>query len=162
MTDAGQMALVISMVVALYVAFASFMGAMRRVPELTASGRYAFYSIPILLAVSTAALVYAFVQRDFSVRYVAEHSNLAMPQSYTWVAMYAGNAGSLLFLAIVYSAMAVLAVVMVRRKLPYTAPYATGIMALFLAFFLGVMIFLANPLERLPFTPADGQGINPL
>ena len=31
-----------------------------------------------------------------------------------------------------------------------------------LAFFLGIITFLANPLERLSFTPPDGQGINPL
>ncbi len=162
MIEAGQMALVISLVVALYAGLASFVGAARRVPELAASGRYAFYTVPILLTVSTVALIYGFVARDFSIRYVAENSNLAMPEIYTWVALYAGNSGSLLFLAIVYSAMAVIAVAMARRRLPYTAPYATGIMALFLAFFLGVMVFLANPLERLPFTPADGQGINPL
>ena len=35
-------------------------------------------------------------------------------------------------------------------------------MALILAFFLGIMLFLANPLERLPIAPPDGQGINPL
>ena len=162
MSDAGHMALIITMVVAGYAAIASFTGAWRRVPELTASGRYAFYSIPVLLTVTTVALIYAFVIRDFSVRYVAENSNLAMPQIYTWVAFYAGNAGSLLYLALIYVAMAVAAVVMVRRKLPYTAPYVTGILALFLLFFIGVMLFLANPLERLPITPADGQGINPL
>jgi cytochrome c-type biogenesis protein CcmF len=35
-------------------------------------------------------------------------------------------------------------------------------MALVLTFFLGVMVFLADPLERLVIAPADGEGINPL
>ena len=162
MVDIGQLALVIGFVVTGYVAIASFGGVFNRMPELTVSGRYGLYTVPVLLAISTLALVNAFVTRDFSVRYVAENSNLAMEKQYTWVALYAGNAGSLLFLAFVFSLLAVLAVVVMRRKLPYTTPYATGIMALVLTFFLGVVIFLSNPLDQLPFTPADGQGINPL
>ena len=162
MVEAGQMALLISVVVAGYAAVASFLGATRRVPKLVASGRYGLYTVPVLLFVATAALVYAFVGNDFTVRYVAENSSLAMPKAYTWVALYAGNAGSLLFLAIVFSTLAVAAVLSMRHRLPYTAPYATGIMALVLTFFLAVMLTLANPLERLAVSPLDGQGINPL
>ncbi len=160
--DAGYVALPIAFLVAGYVAVGSFVGAWRRQPELTVSARYGLYTLPVLLLVSTLILIYAFVDNDFSVRYVAENSNLAMPKIYTWVAFYAGNAGSLLYLALMLSVMAVLAVLMIRRRLPYTTPYATGIMALILTFFLGVIVFLANPLERLPITPLDGQGINPL
>ena len=162
MIDAGHLALVIAFVVTLYVVAASFVGALRRVPELSTSGRYGLYTVPALLGVSTFALVQAFVQNDFSVRYVAENSSLSMPKAYTWVAMYAGNAGSLLFIALVLSVLTVAAVLTLRHRLPYTAPYATALMAAFLAFFLGVMLFLADPLERLPIVPEDGQGINPL
>ena len=162
MVEAGQMALVLALLVAGYVAVASFLGALQRAPQLTASGRYALYTVPALLLVATLALVYSFVNDDFSVRYVAENSNLAMPRAYTWVALYAGNAGSLLFLALVFSVLAVLAALTMRRRLSITSPYATGIMALFLVFFLGIIVTLANPLERLPVTPQDGQGINPI
>ena len=162
MVDVGHLALVIAFVVTLYVVAASFVGALRRVPELSTSGRYGLYTVPVLLGVSTFALVQAFVQNDFSVRYVAENSSLSMPKAYTWVAMYAGNSGSLLFIALVLSVLTVAAVLTLRRRLPYTAPYATALMAAFLAFFLAVMLFLADPLERLPIVPEDGQGINPL
>ena len=118
--------------------------------------------MPLLLLVSTAALVYAFVTRDFGVRYVAENSNLAMPYVYTWVAFYAGNAGSLLYLALVLAAVSAIAILTIRKRLPHTTPYALGTMALILLFFLAIMLFLANPLERLPIAPPDGQGINPL
>ena len=162
MVDAGQLALIIALVVTAYAAVASFVGSWQRVPDLTASARYGFYSVPLLLLVATAALVYAFVTRDFSVRYVAENSNLAMPHIYTWVAFYAGNAGSLLYLALVLATVSAIAVLTIRKRLPHTTPYALGTMALILAFFLGIMLFLANPLERLPIAPPDGQGINPL
>ena len=160
--DAGYAALPIALLAAGYSIAGSFVGIRLRLPELVVSARYALYSIPVLLLVSTASLTYAFVTADFSVRYVAENSNLAMPKAYTWVAFYAGNAGSLLWLALVLSILSAVAIKMIRGRLPYTTPYAAGIMAMVLAFFLGVIVFLANPLERLAVIPADGQGINPL
>ena len=160
--DVGQIALVIALVVAAYVGVASFLGAWRRIPELIVSARYALYTVPLMLLAATLSLINAFVANDFSVRYVTENSNLAMPRIYTWVAFYAGNSGSLLFLALVFSALSVLAVLSIRRSLPHSTPYATGLMAMVITFFVGIIVFLANPLERLPFTPLDGQGINPL
>ena len=162
LVDAGFVALPIAFVVGGYVTVASFLGARLRAPVLVLSARYGMMTVPILLAISTLALVYAFVTHDFSVRYVAENSSLALPQVYTWVALYAGNAGSLLFIATVYSFLTAAAVWALSRRLPYTAPYATSVMALVMAFFLGVIVFLANPLERLALAPPDGQGINPL
>ena len=162
MVEIGQISLVIAVLVAGYATLASFLGAALRVPELAASGRYALYSLPFLLLVPTFALVDAFVGNDFSVRYVAENSNLAMPAQYTWVAMYAGNAGSLLFLALVLAGISAVAVRGLSRGLPHTGAYASGILMLTLTFFLTIILGFANPLERLPITPADGQGINPL
>ena len=107
--EAGQIALALAFIVSLYAAAASFLGVVRRSPELLVSGRFGMYSIPALLIVATGALIYAFVNNDFSVRYVAENSNLAMPREYTWVAFYAGNAGSMLYLAVIFALMAVVA-----------------------------------------------------
>lgn len=160
--ETGQIALILAFLAAGYTIIASVLGVARRSPELVMSGRYAFYSTSVLLSVVTIALMYAFVTRDFSVQYVAENSSLAMPYAYTWVAFYAGNAGSLLFLSIIFSAISLVAVGTIRKRLPYTAPYATAIMAVVLMFLLGVMVFLANPVARLDIVPVDGQGVNPL
>lgn len=162
MVDVGYVALAIGLVVSAYVATGSFLGATKRIPELTLSARYALYTLPLILLVSSASLVYAFVRHDFSVRYVAENSNLAMPTAYTWVAFYAGNAGSLLFLAVVFAILSAIAVYGMRRRLPHITPFATGILGLVATFFMGIIVFMANPLSRLSVTPLDGQGINPL
>ena len=160
--EAGYIAIGVSFALSIYISLAALTGGIKKIPELIVSARWGLYSLPILLLVAVAALVNAFVTNDFSVRYVAENSNLAMPQQYTWVALYAGNAGSLLFIAIVFSLLAVIAILSIRKSLPHSTPYALTIMALVLTFFLGIICFMANPLERLPITPADGQGINPL
>ena len=160
--DLGNIALVLAMVVSIYAMLGSFLGISRRSDVLVMSARYLFFTIPIFLLLSAVALVYAFVRHDFSVRYVAENSNLAMPSEYAWVAFYAGNSGSLLFLVLVFSVLATIAILTLRRKLPLVSHYSVGIMAFVVTFFVFVMLFFANPLERLPITPNDGQGINPL
>ena len=40
-------------------------------------------------------------------------------------------------------------------------PYVAGVTSAVVAFFVSVMLFGSNPFERLPFTPADGRGLNP-
>ena len=160
--DIGYISLSLALIVTIYVMVASFVGGWQRIPVLVLSGRYGMATVPVLLSVATVALVYAFVRNDFSVAYVVENSNLAMPVQYTWVAFYAGNAGSLLFIELVFSVLSIIAIASMAKRIPFTAPFATGIMSLVLSFFLCVTVFLANPLERLLVAQVDGQGINPL
>jgi cytochrome c-type biogenesis protein CcmF len=115
-----------------------------------------------MLLVATLSLVSAFINRDFEIAYVARHSDLAMAGRFTWVAFYAGNEGSLLFISFVLSAMSAIAIWRAPVKVHDTLPYTTAILMLVLAFFLAVTAFMANPFEKLPFVPADGEGLNPL
>ena len=57
MIDAGQMALVMSLLVAGYAAVASLIGASLKVPQLTASGRFGLYTVPVLVSVSTLTML---------------------------------------------------------------------------------------------------------
>ena len=126
------------------------------------SARHAVYLAGLSLVVATVGLVGAFLAHDFEVSYVAQHSNLAMPRGYTWVAFYAGNEGSLLFIATVLGLLCSLAVAWAPNKLRDSMPHATAVMMLVLTFFLAVTTIMANPFDRLDFVPPDGQGINPL
>ena len=162
MVEIGQISLVAAFILVVYVTIVGFAGGVLNGRDLVASARWGFYSVVPLLLIATAALIYAFVNNDFSVAYVAENSNLAMPRIYAWVAFYSGNAGSLLYIAVAFSIMASICLKVITKKLPYTAPYALGVMSMVLLFFLAVILFLANPLEKLTVIPADGQGINPL
>ena len=126
------------------------------------SARYATYLAPVALGSSMAGLVGAFVNNDFRVAYVAEHSNRAMDTQYIWVAFYAGNEGSLLFIAFALSALAALAVFFSPRSLQPSMPHVNAVLMAVLIFFVAIMVFLADPFARLDFVPPDGQGINPL
>ena len=162
MADLGAMCLWIALALAAYAAIGSVAGKVRGEVVLMESSRSAVYLLVLVLLVATVSLVASFINQDFEVAYVAAHSDLAMPQRYTWVAFYAGNEGSLLFIAFALSVMCALAVRLAPLKVQDTMPYTTAVMMLVLTFFVAVTSFMANPFDKLPFIPADGQGINPL
>ena len=162
MSDLGAICLWIALALASYAAVGSVLGKVRGVPALVESSRRAVYLVLLALVVATLSLVASFITNDFEVAYVAGHSDLAMPARFTWVAFYAGNEGSLLYIAFALTAVSALVVWRVRPSLRDTMPYTTAILMVMVAFFLAVMGFLANPFDKLPFVPTDGEGINPL
>ena len=162
MADLGAITLWLALALAAYSALAAVGGKLRGSGALVESSQAAMYATVAVLLVSTLSLVAAFIGRDFEISYVARHSDLAMPDRFTWVAFYAGNEGSLLYIAMVLSVMAAVAVWRAPAATREALPYTTGILMLILTFFLAVMAFMANPFDKLPFVPADGEGINPL
>ncbi|MBI4319621.1 MAG: heme lyase CcmF/NrfE family subunit [Chloroflexi bacterium] len=161
-TDVGYGAMVIGLVIAAYTAVAATSGAMKGYPELLRSARNGVLVTFGLTSLASAALVYAFLARDFGVQYVAQYSSRDLEPVFTFAAWWAGQAGSLLLWAWMLAMFATIIVVQNKEQNRRLLPYATSIMMAILAFFLLVMIFAANPFERSPVTPADGQGLNPL
>ncbi len=162
MADLGSISLALAVALAAYSAVGSGVGRLRRIPELLESSRLAVYVVVLVLAVSVISLVGAFLTNEFRIAYVAENSNLSMERIYTWVAFYAGNEGSLLYIGFVLAAMSALALKLAPARMQDFLPYTSMVMMLVLTFFLAVTYFMANPFSELSFTPSDGQGINPL
>ncbi len=162
MADLGSISLALAVALAAYSAIGSGLGRLRRIPELLESSRLAVYVVVLALAVSVISLVGAFLTNEFRIAYVAENSNLSMERIYTWVAFYAGNEGSLLYIGFVLAAMSALALKLAPARMQDFLPYTSMVLMLVLTFFLAVTYFMANPFSELSFTPSDGQGINPL
>ncbi len=162
MADLGAMALWIGLALSAYAAIGSILGQLRGVPALVESARRSVYVLVLAMLVATLSLIGSFINRDFEVAYVAAHSNLAMPDIYTWVAFYAGNEGSLLYIAFALSVMAAIALRWAPASTRDTLPYTTAALMVIQTFFIAVMGFMANPFDKLPLTPPDGEGINPL
>lgn len=162
MGDLGFISLLIGLVLAIYAAIGSVMGKVLDNHGLIDSARFASYLTTLALMISAFSLVGSFLDRDFELKYVFEHSSLSMPRLYTWVAIYAGNEGSLLFIAALLSVLSTLAVASSQSTLKSSLPYTIATLMFILTFFLLVMTFLANPFEKLAEIPVDGRGINPL
>src|SRR3972149_327881 len=97
MSDLGYAALVVAFVMAGYSFVASIAGARTRSAELWTSARYGAVAAFTMTTLASGALVAAFLNRDFSIRYVAEYSATFTGLLYTLSAWWAGLAGSLLF-----------------------------------------------------------------
>ena len=153
MADLGEISLWIALGLASYAAAGSVLGKLRSIPALVESSRRAVYLVLLAVTLATLSLMESFITNDFQVAYVALHSDLAMPARFTWVAFYAGNEGSLLYIAFALAAVSALAVWRSRPTVRDSMPYTTAILMIVVAFFLAVMGFLANPFDKLPFSP---------
>ena len=162
MTDLGKIAVLLTVALSAYSVVGSVVGARWRMPELVQSARSAAYVAPLTLAVATMVLVAAFVMHDFSVQYVAENSSRAMSWWLTWVAFYAGNEGSLLFLAVIFSVLAAVAVARAPKQVAPSLPYTVAVLSAVTLFCSAVLATLASPFVEVASPPLDGRGINPL
>ena len=162
MADLGAISLWIALALAAYSTIGSVAGKLRLSPALVESSQSAMYAAVLALLVATLSLVIAFISHDFEIAYVAAHSDLAMPNRFTWVAFYAGNEGSLLYIATILSIMSAVAVWRAPERFKDALPYTTAVLMLTLTFFLAVTSVMANPFDKLAFVPLDGAGINPL
>ena len=126
------------------------------------AGRNAVTGNFILLSLGCGALIYSFLSRDFSVKYVAMNSNSRLPVFYTVSALWGGHEGSLLFWAWILAAFAALAAWLHWKTHPATMPYLLIIESSLTVGFLALIVFLSSPFERIFPAPAEGMDLNPL
>ncbi len=108
------------------------------------------------------ALVWSVFTNDFSVAYIMEHSNRALPGAYKFSALWSGQEGSLLLWAWLLGAYGFVLRLMHKQDVKLYA-YAGAIFAGIQLFFLVVLNFAAPPFALLKgAVPADGNGLNPL
>jgi cytochrome c-type biogenesis protein CcmF len=168
----GSFALILAFLVAVYAFAAGIAGVMTRRPLLTRSARHAGMAVFGLVTLAAASLEYFFFTDNFSMAYVAAHSNRALPAFYKFAALWAGQEGSLLFWSWLLSTYVFLALVVNRNKHPELMPYAGVVMAGVQIFFLTLNNFVASPFGVLGGPDAsgavrlsalaDGHGLNPL
>ncbi|TMH94199.1 MAG: c-type cytochrome biogenesis protein CcmF, partial [Betaproteobacteria bacterium] len=98
--ELGQFALCLALIVALAQSFFPLLGASRQNLGWMALARPAAQAQALLVAFAFGCLTYAFVANDFSVAYVAMHSNTALPLHYRIAGVWGGHEGSLLLWAL--------------------------------------------------------------
>lgn len=182
LTDIGLITLVIAFLLTLYATFASAYGGWHKQQKWVESARNASLIAFPFLTVSVIVLVYSLYTLDFSLSYVYDVSSQAMSPFLRVTALWGGQEGSVLFWAWMMSGF--VAVVLLRKwdRDRELMPYFTATAMLTTAFFVGVVLFITNPFERLwhvpgaaeltqslfqpansmPYYPQDGGGLNPL
>ena len=110
-----------------------------------------------------AALTYAFVLDDFSVAYVANHSNSLLPWIYKVSAVWGGHEGSFLLWILIMGTW-MLAFCLRSGQYPkHFTTRAIGVLSLLNLGCICFALFTSNPFLGLnPLTPAAGADLNPL
>ena len=137
-------------------------GAQLQRPGWMALARPGAVWVLLLVAVSYLALTIAFMRNDFSVLYVAQNSNTALPMAYKIAAVWGGHEGSLLlWILMLVGWMAAVAGFSRHLPLPVLARIVS-VMALVSVGFMLFTLLTSNPFDRLFPAAPDGRDLNPL
>ncbi|MEO7010265.1 MAG: cytochrome c biogenesis protein CcsA, partial [Caldimonas sp.] len=160
--ELGHLALILALLVALVQGVLPILGAHRGHAGWIALARPAAQTQFVLVAFAFACLMLAFVGNDFSVLYVAEHSNSKLPTVYRAAAVWGGHEGSLLLWLLMLNGWT-LAVSLLSRQLPRTmVARVIGVLGLVATGFLLFILLTSNPFDRLLPAAPDGRDLNPL
>ena len=181
LAEFGYGVLLVSFVVTIYSGFTAVYGATNKSASWVESARRAQLLTFPLISLSAATLIYLLITNHFEVSFVYEVTSRSMPTYLKVTAWWGGQAGSLVFWSWL---LAVFTSAVTLRKWDRDAeflPWVILVSSITLAFFLGMVVFYENPFTRfwlvngnvVPsmfspssvatiFTPADGQGLNPL
>lgn len=160
--ELGHFSLILALLVAIVQGVLPLLGAHRQILPWIALARPAAQLQWLLLLIASACLAQAFLANDFSVAYVAEHSNSLLPALYRFSAFWGGHEGSLLLWVFLLATWS-LAVSLLSRSLPKNmVARVLGVLGLVSSGLLLFVLLTSNPFERLLDIPADGRDLNPL
>jgi cytochrome c-type biogenesis protein CcmF len=160
--ELGHFALILALCVSVVQAFFSLLGAHRSNVAWIGLARPSAQTVFALIALSFGCLAWSFWVNDFSVLYVAEHSNSKLPGLYRFAAVWGGHEGSLLLWVLMGSVWA-LGVATFSRQLPDDmVARVLGVLGLLAVGFLLFILVTSNPFTRLLPAAADGRDLNPL
>jgi cytochrome c-type biogenesis protein CcmF len=160
--ELGHFALILALCVAIVQAAVPLAGTVWRVPAWIALARPAASAQMLFLTLAFAALAWSFVANDFSVAYVAQNSNSALPLEYRISAIWGGHEGSLLLWGLILGGWT-FAVALFSRRLPAAmVARVLAVMGMVSIGFLLFMLLTSNPFDRLVPPALDGRDLNPL
>ncbi len=155
-SSTAELFLVISMILSIFQCISPFLGLKNEIYRANAS------IMLILILTSFLLLMKMFVESDFSVLLVANHSHLEKPLLYKIAATWANHEGSILMWVLVLSAFNALIAFVVPKEHREFGCYTLSIHGFIIALFIGYVIYISNPFVRIFPVPNNGLGLNPL
>jgi cytochrome c-type biogenesis protein CcmF len=160
--ELGHFSLILALGFAFLLAVVPLIGAARKDQYLVRYARPLCYGMFAFITLSIISLGYSFAVDDFSVAYVAHHSNSQLPEFFKIAAVWGGHEGSLLFwvfsLAVWTTAVAALSK---GIEEVFTAR-VLSVLAIVIVGFTFFMLLTSNPFERLFPVPMEGRDLNPM
>jgi cytochrome c-type biogenesis protein CcmF len=158
----GRAALVGALVACVAAVWVSWLGTRRRRPALVEAGTGLLAGAAALAVAAMAALAWALLTGDFTLRYVALATSRSMTWPYRLGSLWGGMEGSLLLWCAFLTGGAALAGRALRRRAPDLYGGAQAVLGLVGAGALVLPLALADPFARLAVPALDGGGLTPI
>ncbi|NBR88422.1 MAG: heme lyase CcmF/NrfE family subunit [Rhodobacteraceae bacterium] len=161
-TELGHFALILAALVAVVQTIVPLVGAHKRWPGWMALAEPAALVQFLLVAFSFAALTYAFVTSDFSLKLVVDNSHSLKPMLYKVSGVWGNHEGSMLLWVLILALFGASAVWFGQDLPPTLRARVLAVQASVSVAFYAFILFTSNPFLRLAVPPMDGQDLNPL
>ena len=162
LVELGHFSAHLAMVVVLVQGLAPMLAKPLQQPRLAAITVNAAIAAFVLTSIGGLSLIHAFVTSNFSVMYVAQNSNTALPVFYKVAALWGNHEGSLYLWVWILTLFTAMVAWHGRRRYPERLPVILGVQGWLALGFFGLILFLSNPFDRLLPVPVDGHDLNPL
>jgi len=161
-TELGHFALILAFMVAIVQMVVPLIGAHKRWPGWMALAEPAAGAQFLLTAFAFAALVWAFVTSDFSLRLVVLNSHSAKPMLYKISGTWGNHEGSMLLWVLIVTLFGAMAAWFGGGLPPTLKARVLAVQSAIAVAFFAFILFTSNPFLRLAVPPFDGQDLNPL
>lgn len=162
LADIGYYTLVSAFVICIYSMITAVAGARMRRADLVESSERATVAVIFLEVFASGILLHALITHNFELQYVAQYTSTTLPLRYCVTAFWGGQAGSMLFWLLVLGVYTIVVLLQNQNRNRQLMPYVNLVLMGTTLFFLSLLLFAANPFQKLSPIPVDGQGLNPL
>jgi len=161
--ELGHFSLILSLAFAVCLSIFPLLGVSFNNLKLRQSAKPLSFGLFVFVAISITILAYSFVTDDFSVKYVAGHSNSHLPYYFKISAVWGGHEGSMLFWVFSLTAWTFAVAVFSKQLDEEFIARVLAVMGMIAVGFIAFTIFTSNPFDRLlPNFPVEGRDLNPL
>lgn len=161
-TEIGNFLLSIATALSFCMFFVIFTGKIINVGSRLLFCKLFIHLITFLIFISFCLLISAFLTDNFSLRYVANNSNISLDTIYKFSAVWGAHEGSILLWVLILSLWGS-GVALLSKNLPKTiVSDMLAVMGFLLLFFLLFILLSSNPFDRIFPVPLNGRDLNPL
>ena len=161
-TELGHFALILAFMVAIVQAVVPLIGAEKRWTSWMAVAEPAATLQFLLTAFAFAALTWAFVTSDFSLRLVVLNSHSDKPMLYKITGTWGNHEGSMLLWVLIVTLFGAMAAWFGGNLPPGLRARVLAVQSAVGVAFFAFILFTSNPFLRLAVPPMNGQDLNPL
>ena len=161
-TELGHFALILAFLVAIVQTIVPLVGAQKRWTRWMAVAEPAASAQFLLTAFAFAALTWAFITSDFSLRLVVLNSHSAKPLLYKISGTWGNHEGSMLLWVLIVTLFGAMAAWFGGNLPPTLRARVLAVQSAIAVAFMAFILFTSNPFARLALPPFDGQDLNPL